>query len=718
MLFVIYVIISLNKLSRKEKSMKRSLRGLMVTIIFTLMICSSMLFKAIGKLPELEINGVFQEIEKPVWSFSSYLKGNYQAQYDEWFTQHFPERSYFVKSYSELVYRLFHKSPNKKVVLGNEGALFEKSYIEAYLGLGEQKEEDYYHTLVADLKYIQEVCKQEGKQFAVLITPSKAAYHPEYIPKKYFWMAQGENQVYTQFAALLQQNQIDYLDTFAYLKEIEDTIPVPIFPKTGTHWNAIVGAYASNGLIDFLNEKMGEKIPKIQIGDIQEGKEPFDPKDQDIYRLMNVLEKAKNETYYTAGTYVTESQEHKKSIFWEGGSFSWQMLDCFDQNQIFRNMDFIFYQQMIRQYRNNQPIDVNLNEENIESYLEKALLHKDVIILEVNQENIRNMGYGFPHLLRNYLEANGFPKENYQKEYATQKEVELKNEKVETEAIYEMDGFYGLEQEVGIPKRWMQKEGHITLDSDQIQEKGLRLVVDVPMDYLNKVTSKSKSLEISVNGQRIAEFVLMKKGRTEIIVPPERLGLPKQGKYEIHLRMNTVFQMKDYEATDDSREISLNLIYIGPNSSEHVNEREMMQSFVPPMAIEKLVSCEVGLFNQDFDGENYYHWMSKNSVMYLKDEHISSEGLQIKGQIFLEYFPDANAKVLSVYVNEQKVTDYTIHESGKFELSIPKEALKFNEEHEYRVYLELDQSFRDITETEDRELTVQLMYVGAPSSAP
>lgn len=706
---------------RKENSMKRKLSSLVVTATFMLVICSSMLFMFLGKLPELQINGVYEEAQKPVWSLSAYIKGTYQSQYDKWFSEHFPERSYLVRGYSDFIYHFFKKSPNKEVVLANEGILLEKSYIEAYLGLGEQKDEAYYDTLVADLKYIQEACEQAGKQFALVITPSKAAYYPEAIPQKYFWMAKRENEVYTQFVTSLQQNQIDYMDTYAYLKAIQETIPVPIFPKTGTHWNDVVGAYATNGIIDFLNAKMEENIPKVTIGEIQENNEPFNDTDQDIYRLMNISNKVTNETYYAADTFITETQAHKKSIFWEGGSFSWQVLDCLAQNQIFRNMDFIFYQQMIRQYRNNQFIDVNLYEDNIVDYLDKALLHKDIIILEVNQENIRNMGYGFPNLLRTYLETNGFPKENYLTSYDAKEEVNLKEQKVETEALYEIDGFYGLEKETGNSKRWMQKEGYITLEASEIQKTGLKLVIDVPMDYLNKVTSKSKSLEIAVNGRNVAQFALMKKGINEIVIPPQVLGNPKQGKYEIHLGMNVTFQMKDFEETDDDRDISISLISIGPNHADHIadsKETDALQSLAPPIPFNELTNCEVGLFNEDNDGTNYYYWMSKNSQIRLQDENISSKGLEIKGQIFLEYFPEYSPKILSVYINEEKVTDYTIDHSGRFEVHIPKSAFTQSEAHQYRIYLELDQSFRDITETEDRELTVQLMYVGAPSSAP
>ena len=196
-------------------SMKRKLSSLVVTATFMLVICSSMLFALIGKFPELQINGVYEEAQKPAWSLSAYIKGTYQSQYDKWFSEHFPERSYLVRAYSDFIYHFFKKSPNKEVVLGNEGTLLEKSYIEAYLGLGEQKDKDYYDTLVADLKYIQEACEQAGKQFAVVITPSKAAYYPEAIPQKYFWMSKGESEVYTQFVNSLQQNQIHYMDTYA-----------------------------------------------------------------------------------------------------------------------------------------------------------------------------------------------------------------------------------------------------------------------------------------------------------------------------------------------------------------------------------------------------------------------------------------------------------------------------------------------------------------------
>ena len=688
--------------------MKTLLKNGILVGLFGATIFSSIAFGLIGKIPETEIKGVTVEVEKPRFSLENYINGTYQSKYEEWYSNHFPERSYFLKGYSQLIYSLFNESPNDEVVVGNDGQLLEKAYIEAYLDLRESTDKNYFDTLIEDLKYIQEACKTAGKYFAVVVTPSKAAYYPEYIPAKYYRMAESINSDYNYFISKLQERNIDYFDTYSYLKEIQDSITIPIFPKTGTHWNTVVGGKVANGFVDFINTKANFNIPNIVTGEIESSETPFDDVDQDIYSIMNVTYADVDPLYYRADTYLSEPVIDKKSLFWEGGSFSWQILNCFEENSLFRNMDFIFYQQMIRQYRNQLHIDVNLHEENMEQYLEDALTGKDIIILEVNQENVNMMGYGFPQRLKQYIEKNGFPKIEFPTSYNVNDSVEI------SEHI--LEGFYGVEEMETSKQRWMTKEGLITLAADEIQEKGLELVLDVPLNYLNQSTEQAKALEIIVNNELVGHFVLMKNGQITISIPQEVLGEPVDGQYKIKLAMSHTFKVQDYEGGMDDRDISIGLISVGPITDR---EKEPVPRFKAHDEEVPTISHVVGIYGEDFDGTDYYHWMGKNAVMTLENQDITQNGLEIRGKVFLNYLNarTSEPKVLTIYINQQKVSTTQFDESGSFVIEISKEAIPASENHKYTVYLEMSSTFntfKDIGIEQDRELSIQLQYVGAP----
>ena len=128
-----------------------------------MIILSSMLFKIIGVIPEIALKGTTAQVEKPSLTLSSYMEGAYQANYDSWYSQHFAGRSYLVRSYSDILYSIFKKSPTSQVVIGKEGQLFETSYIKEYLGLRGIASAEYYNELMNDLKYIQELCDKENK---------------------------------------------------------------------------------------------------------------------------------------------------------------------------------------------------------------------------------------------------------------------------------------------------------------------------------------------------------------------------------------------------------------------------------------------------------------------------------------------------------------------------------------------------------------------------
>ena len=198
----------------------------------------------------------------------------------------------------------------------------------------------------------------------VTITPSKAAYYQEYIPDAYVKASSNElvNRNYTQFIDKLQTNEINYYDSFSYLKMVENQLAIPKFTKTGTHWNFVAGATASNGLLDFIKAKVSYDLPQLEVTQIETSVAPFFEKDQDIYELLNISEGEIDKVYYKPVVEKIGEQHEKYSLFWQGGSFSWHILDYLDENEVFTNMDFMFYKQMLRQYRREQNVDMNVTD--------------------------------------------------------------------------------------------------------------------------------------------------------------------------------------------------------------------------------------------------------------------------------------------------------------------------------------------------------------------
>lgn len=698
----------LNKKKGKIK-LKNSIKNIILIVLFMMIILSSILFKIIGVIPEIELKGATAKVDKPVLTLQGYMEGSYQASYDDWFSQQFPERSYLVRNYSDVLYSLFKKSPTRQVVIGKEGQLFERSYIEEYLGLRGTASDEYYNQLMDDLKFIQELCQKENKYFMVTITPSKVAYYPEYIPDEYIKASNNEvvNKNYTQFIDNLQANKINYYDSFSYLKMVGDQLTIPKFAKTGTHWNFVAGATASNGLLDFIKTKAHYDLPELKMTQIETSPKPFFTKDQDIYDLLNISHGDIDNEYYKPQVEKVGEQHVKKSLFWQGGSFSWHILDYLDENEVFTNMDFMFYQQMIRQYRREQNVDRNMTEGNLEEYLDSALVNKDIIVLEVNQEMVANMGYGFPHKLRKYLEEKGFPREQVPKYYDA-------NE-IEHDLDKRMDGFYNREPWIDGYISWMKKDGYITLQDEAISQKGLELGIQVPLDYLNLVNDESKILTVYVNGEQVSSTTFLKSGITKIFIPSGEFTVTEDHKYQIHLSMNTSFNLKEYLGEDDERELSIAIMRIGASDE---NEEQTLKAFNPGETEEDLIAYTSGIYGPERYGEGMASWMQKQALMTLEDEAISQNGVELEVDVPLDYLNAINSesKVLSIYINNQKVESKVFTQNGIQKIKIPSKSFDKTANHKYKIYLSMNASFnpfKDLGIEDQRDLALRLIYIGA-----
>lgn len=381
-------------------------------IIFIMMFAGIIIFPYFNKIFEIlenkELVGVTINHEKPQYGVETYIDGSYQQQFEQYYSQNFPNRNNIIKDYNQFKYSLFKKG---SVVIGKENYLFEEGYITEYLGIDSNNSEEKIKELVNDLKVINDICQENDKEFYIIVTPSKADYYSEYIPDRYLKMVEKNEEYirnYNIFLELLNGTDINYFNSCTYIDEIRDEIQTPLFYKTGTHWSFVTAAHALSNAIDYINDTSDLNLKELNVIGIEEGEKPFFYEDIDIYNLLNIKNGEMENTYHAPKIEVNdEGITNIPKLFMQGGSFSWQLLFFMNENNIFNDIDFMFYQQFIRDYKNNQDIGIS-NGQVDKEMLDELLDDKDVIILEVNQQAVGSMGSGFPKVLKEYLEMFGF----------------------------------------------------------------------------------------------------------------------------------------------------------------------------------------------------------------------------------------------------------------------------------------------------------------------
>lgn len=376
-------------------------------IIFMLLIMFPYLNSLTHIIKNEELKGVSEEKSKPTYGVKSYLKGEYQTDFDDYYLENFPYRNIAIKNYNQLRYTLFNKGT---VIVGKEKYLYEESYIKEYLGIDIEVSDEYMNNLMNNLNVINSICKQNNKEMYIIITPSKAEIMSEYIPDKYYALA-SENEGYIRGYDLLTEKLnnmgIKYFDSPKYLKENESI--TPIFYKTGIHWSFVSSTQVLSNFIKYINNTSNLDIRNLDVIGTEMSTEPYFDEDEDMYSLLNIYSGKKDEFYYKP-VVEYENKETSNNLFIQGGSFTWNLLE-YMKKDIFKTIDFAFYQQFITKYDE----DGNILQETIENnnisneQFETLLQDKDIIILEVNQEFIPGWGNAFIENFRNYLEQYGFP---------------------------------------------------------------------------------------------------------------------------------------------------------------------------------------------------------------------------------------------------------------------------------------------------------------------
>jgi hypothetical protein len=210
------------------------------------------------------------------------------------------------------------------IVVGKNGCLYENGYINEYLGYAQKyidvTDRDLYYR-VDVLKDIQVELEARGVAFCVVITPSKAAAMPAYIPDWY----KGQNKTltdnyvrpYVRFVKMLEEAGVYFVDSSSLYKSIGLT---NTFPKTGIHWNRLAAYETSIAVSAEYERQTGKETKHIKSDGVLFGKNP-QASEQDIFGIIygshkNELPNAIiDERYFWPDAYVSNtSKPDRKSV--------------------------------------------------------------------------------------------------------------------------------------------------------------------------------------------------------------------------------------------------------------------------------------------------------------------------------------------------------------------------------------------------------------------
>lgn len=367
----------------------KNLKHYIVILGFAAVLFLPVLFRGINS--RFGLTGVSVAAELPALSKRGLLDGTVQENLGTYYAENLPGRGLMIKLRNQMIYSLYHKSPNKNIVIGKNGTLFEKEYVLKYEKVYPPATPEYTKDLCDKLTILRDKLEAHGKELYIFITPTKVRYYEEDIPDIYHVATTFAHKTgnYEIFKQTLEDYDLKVFDSIPFVDEYAKTAKLPLFYKTGTHWSWVTGMEVACGLNQFLDENSRFDFPAATV-EYEPIDAPVHP-DADIFNTLNIFTKP-YDSYYSAELVTKELPlpEPRPNLFCRGGSFMGQTIRYLIDYDRFQSDTYI--QNTMVQRNHFTTTDTFSDYSEID--LAKELSLADMVILEVNEAHIPDMSFG------------------------------------------------------------------------------------------------------------------------------------------------------------------------------------------------------------------------------------------------------------------------------------------------------------------------------------
>ena len=214
--------------------------------------------------------------------------GSAQRAADAWMSAQIVYRSLFVRSFNEALYRAFAASymNNRTLVFGHKQTLFEKLYVDAYCGLRSENDRTPTSAFARRLRAAQDWFVSRGQHLIYALAVAKTTWFPERIGSAFRCPPEQRDRNYPAAISALTAAGVTFVDGRAVL-EAARSRGLDLFPRNGTHWNALGAALFVDALIDAMRRDGMPDVPRLRY---EVSVEPVEHGgDNDLIDLANLL---------------------------------------------------------------------------------------------------------------------------------------------------------------------------------------------------------------------------------------------------------------------------------------------------------------------------------------------------------------------------------------------------------------------------------------------
>ena len=347
------------------------------------------------------LNGVTTAV-KPHLSWSSVLAGQYQREFSQVVGQRTSLYPAAVRLRNQVVYSVFGELAGPGVLVGRGQRLIERAYADDYCSRNVAAFLPPARVWAKQIRAMQDDAARRGQTFLYVLTPNKVSFDPAVLPAGWPCPAAAADRdgVVPAWLSLLRAAGVNVADTPDALRTSRADYPFALFPRGGTHWNAVGASIALNAIDTALQRlRQDGQFPPFRFTWVL-SHSPHMP-DNDLAFLANLMREPLDYTVPDVTPVpATPPNCRKLHVVIVGGSFTIQVADRMAISGCRPDIDlFEYWKIALLEYRDG----IRRITEVDPAARDRAVLQADVLIYEENEQVLNRSNHG--HALYDFLAA-------------------------------------------------------------------------------------------------------------------------------------------------------------------------------------------------------------------------------------------------------------------------------------------------------------------------
>jgi hypothetical protein len=339
------------------------------------------------------IAGVVQDASD-TFSMHSLLNGHYQQSISRAVGVLSPIFKPAIHWKNQIYYTLLGTAGSDRVVVGKHRELLEMTYLDEYCTRNAATFAPKAEEWAARIRTLQDDVEALGKPFLYVITPSKVAQYPAFIPDGYKCPGSQEDKAskLPVWDAALTRHGVHFVDGASPLPAAREKYGIDMFPRGGIHWNKLSAALATQDFVAAINAQHGAPPLTTFTFDWAVSYWP-NAGDRDLLDIMNLPHP---DAHYPVPELTYKSSDppggcKTVKITEVGGSFLMGINDTLERLACPPDITYWFYWD----HNRFRYVDRHMRELTMDAKVRRqSLLDADVIVFEENEAALPETGHG------------------------------------------------------------------------------------------------------------------------------------------------------------------------------------------------------------------------------------------------------------------------------------------------------------------------------------